>query len=143
MIVHDIYTSNQVSKVLGNLSRITLPFCTVCYCYALLCSTMNCYNSQTFREVNEYLKCLEKTKMPPKLNHCSMCMQSATDTARIQLEYTLDTDDAQSQDNCTKMTTSAALLHSTEDGKVLDRRKTMEDGGVDTAIKESHQHKMG
>ena len=46
-------------------------------------------------------------------------MQSATDTARIQLEYTLDTDDAQSQDNCTKMTTSAALLHSTEDGKVL------------------------
>ena len=63
-----------------------------------------------------YLKCLQMTKMPPKLKYFSMCMQSATDTARIQLEYTLDTDDAQSQDNCTKMTTSAALLHSTEDG---------------------------
>ena len=72
-----------------------------------------------------------------------MCMQSATDTARIQLEYTLDTDDAQSQDNCTKMTTSAALLHSTEDGKVFVRRKTMEDGGVHTTVKESRQHKMG
>ena len=70
--------------------------------------------------------------MPPKLKYFSMCMQSATDTARIQLEYTLDTDDAQSQDNCTKMTTSAALLHFTGDGKVLVRRKTMEDGGVHT-----------
>ena len=63
--------------------------------------------------------------MPPKLKYFPMCMQSATDTARIQLEYTLDTDDAQSQDNCTKMTTSAALLHSTEDGKVLVIRRIM------------------
>ena len=30
MNIHDIYTPNQVSKVLGNLSRITLPFWTVC-----------------------------------------------------------------------------------------------------------------
>ena len=81
--------------------------------------------------------------MPPKLKYFSMCMQSATDTARIQLEYTLDTDDAQSQDNCTKMTTSAALLHSTEDGKVLVGRKTMYDGGVHTTVKESQLHKMG
>ena len=80
--------------------------------------------------------------MPPKLKYFSMCMQSATDTARIQLEYTLDTDDAQSQDNCTKMTTSAALLHSTEDGKVLVRRKTMEGGGVDTNVVESPQYKV-
>ena len=29
MNIHDIYTPNQVSKVLGNLSRITLPFWTV------------------------------------------------------------------------------------------------------------------
>ena len=33
MNIHDIYTPNQVSKVLGNLSRITLPFWTVCYCH--------------------------------------------------------------------------------------------------------------
>ena len=68
--------------------------------------------------------------MPPKLKYFSMCMQSATDTARIQLEYTLDTDDAQSQDNCTKMTTSAALLHSTGDEKVLVRKENHEDGGI-------------
>ena len=30
MNIHNIYTPNQVSKVLGNLSRITLPFWTVC-----------------------------------------------------------------------------------------------------------------
>ena len=29
MNIHNIYTPNQVSKVLGNLSRITLPFWTV------------------------------------------------------------------------------------------------------------------
>ena len=29
MSIHDIYTPNQVSKVLSNLSRITLPFWTV------------------------------------------------------------------------------------------------------------------
>ena len=31
MNIHNIYTPNQVSKVLGNLSRITLPFWTVWY----------------------------------------------------------------------------------------------------------------
>ena len=30
MNIHNIYTPNQVSKVLGNLSRITLPFWKVC-----------------------------------------------------------------------------------------------------------------
>ena len=32
-----MYTPNQVSKVLGNLSRITLPFWTVCSSYKLVC----------------------------------------------------------------------------------------------------------
>ena len=36
MSIHDIYTPNQVSKVLGNLSRITLPFWTMCPKVAIL-----------------------------------------------------------------------------------------------------------
>ena len=40
MSIHDIYTPNQVSKVLGNLSRITLPFWTVC-CHK--CVFVHCY----------------------------------------------------------------------------------------------------
>ena len=36
MNIHNIYTPNQVSKVLGNLSRITLPFWTVCIWFQIL-----------------------------------------------------------------------------------------------------------
>ena len=48
MNIHNIYTPNQVSKVLGNLSKITIPFWTVCSLVYLAFISCNEWNEFPF-----------------------------------------------------------------------------------------------
>ena len=83
MNIHNIYTPNQVSKVLGNLSRITLPFWTVWFSFPIKHYTMQF----SFYAINKRGKILILKWNYKKLSYDIMSVWSTSKLADFALNF--------------------------------------------------------